>query len=305
MYYLVKTNEIRMMKFKPNILLTAISFGLSLSINAAVLPEATTAIKIPIAKKPSSKPMSIAYVPIHDRYYVADGGLAPTPGDNEAPTSKSEIHVYDGEGNYVHSAKPGYDNRSIYFNQETKQLETITYNISSNAGFTPNTGIFSLDLDEKGNLKETSKDVSGFNAAFGDSSTIPTYDAENKRYFAKQGRSNLVWVIDLNKDEKVEEIKLDLKAANVQFDDIADYHVAYTDIKGEELAILDIDHKAVLIFDIKGKYIGKSSLPTHLKLRAQNHIAGLGYSNGVFFVLNETEGEFGTFYGFKISDMAR
>jgi hypothetical protein len=236
---------------------------------------------------------------------VADGGLAPTPGDNEATTSKSEIHVYDGEGKYVQSAKPGYDNRSIYFNQDSKQLETVTYNISSNAGFTPNTGIFTLDLDDKGNLKDTSKDVSGFNAAFGDASTIPTYDAENKRYFAKQGRSNLVWVIDLGKDEKVEEIKLDLKAANVQFDDIADYHVAYTGIKGQELAVLDIDHKAVLVFDTKGKYIGKSGLPNHLKLRAQNHIAGLGYSDGVFFVYHENEGEFGTFYGFKISDMNR
>jgi hypothetical protein len=293
------------MKILSTILVTTIGFSLLLNANAAVLPEASTTIKIAMVKKPTSKPMSIAYIPIHDRYYVADGGLAPTPGDNESTTSKSEIHVYDGEGKYIHSAKPGYDNRSIYFNQDTKQLETITYNISSNAGFTPNTGIFTLDLDEKGNLKETSKDISGFNAAFGDSSTIPTYDAENKRYFAKQGRSNSVWVIDLNKDEKIEEIKLDLKAANVQFDDIADYHVAYTGLKGEELAILDIDHKSILVFNLKGQYVAKSVLPSHLKLRAQNHIAGLGYSDGIFFVYHENEGEFGTFYGFKISDMSR
>ena len=293
------------MKFQSTILFTAISFSFALNAHAAVLPEATTAIKIAMAKKPTSKPMSIAYVPIHERYYVADGGLAPTPGDNEAAVSKSEIHVYDAEGKYLHSAKPGYDNRSIYFNQDSKQLETVTYNISSNAGFSPNTGIFALDLDDQGNLKDTSKDVSGFNAAFGDSSTIPTYDPVSKHYFAKQGRSNLVWVIDLNKDEKIEEIKLDLTAANVQFDDIADYHVAYTGIKGEELAILDVDHKAVLVFDIKGKFVAKSALPSHLKLRAQNHIAGLGYSDGLFFVYNETEGDFGTFYGFKISDIAK
>ena len=293
------------MKFQSTILFTAMSFSFALNAHAAVLPEASTAIKIAMAKKPTSKPMSIAYVPSYGRYYVADGGLAPTPGDTEAAVSKSEIHVYDAEGKYVHSAKPGYDNRSIYFNQDTKQLETVTYNISSNAGFSPNTGVFSLDLDDKGNLKETSKDVFGFNAAFGDSSTIPTYDPASKHYFAKQGRSNLVWVIDLNKDEKIEEIKLDLTAANVQFDDIADYHVAYTGIKGEELAILDVDHKAVLVFDIKGQFVAKSALPSHLKLRAQNHIAGLGYSDGLFFVYNETEGDFGTFYGFKISDIAK
>ena len=272
---------------------------------SAVLSEAQTATKITLAKKSASKPMSIAYVPFYQRYYVADGGLAPTPGENEAPVSKSQIHVYSAEGQYLQSAKPGYDNRSIYFNQASKQLETVTYNISSNAGFSPNTGIFSLDLDDKGNLTETSKDISGFNAAFGDASTIPTYDPETNHYFAKQGRSNLVWIIDLNKDEKIEEIKLDLKTAGVQFDDITDYYSAFTGIRGEELAVLDVDHKAILIFDLKGKYIGKSTLPGTLKLRAQNHIAGVGYTNGLFFVYHEPEGEFGTFYGFKISDLAK
>ena len=272
---------------------------------SAILSEAQTATKITLAKKPTSKPMSIAYVPFYQRYYVADGGLAPTPGENEAPVSKSQIHVYSAEGQYLQSAKPGYDNRSIYFNQASKQLETVTYNISSNAGFSPNTGIFSLDLDDKGNLTETSKDISGFNAACGDASTIPTYDPETNHYFAKQGRSNLVWIIDLNKDEKIEEIKLDLKTAGVQFDDITDYYSAFTGIRGEELAVLDVDHKAILIFDLKGKYIGKSALPGTLKLRAQNHIAGVGYTNGLFFVYHEPEGEFGTFYGFKISDLAK
>ena len=274
-------------------------------VQAAVLPEAQTVTKISLAKKPTSKPMSIAYVPFYQRYYVADGGLAPTPGENEAPVSKSQIHVYSAEGQYLQSAKPGFDNRSIYFNQATKQLETVTYNISSNAGFSPNTGIFSLDLDDKGNLTETSKDVSGFNAAFGDASTIPTHNPETTLYYAKQGRSNLVWVIDLNKDEKIEEIKLDLKTAGVQFDDITDYYAAYTGVMGEELAVLDVDHKAVLVFDIKGKFVGKSALPNTLKLRSQNHIAGLGYTNGLFFVYHEPEGEFGTFYGFKVSDLAK
>lgn len=272
---------------------------------ADVLPEAETVTKITLAKKPTSKPMSIAYVPFYQRYYVADGGLAPMGSETEAPISKSQIHVYSAEGQYLQSVKPGYDNRSIYFNQATKQLETVTYNISSNAGFSPNTGIFSLDLDDKGNLTEASKDISGFNAAFGDASTIPTHNPETNLYYAKQGRSNLVWVIDLNKDEKIEEIKLDLKTAGVQFDDITDYYAAYTGIKGEELAVLDVDHKAVLVFDIKGKFVAKSALPSTLKLRSQNHIAGLGYTNGLFFVYHEPEGEFGTFYGFKVSNLAK
>ena len=275
------------------------------SAQAQVLPEAEVVTKISLAKKPTTKPMSIAYMPNFQRYYVADGGLAPTPGDMESPVSKSEIHVYDVKGQYIHSAKPGYDNRSIYFNTDTQQLETVTYNISSNAGFSPNTGIFALDLDEKGNLKETSRDVFAFNPAFGDASTIPTYDPATKHYFAKQGRSNLVWVVDLKSREKIDEIKLDLTAANVQFDDITDYYAAFTGIQGEELALLDVDHKAVLVFDIKGKFVAKSELPKTLKLRSQNHIAGLGFTNGLFFVYHEPEGDFGTFYGFRVFEAAK
>jgi hypothetical protein len=67
-----------------------------------------------------------------------------------------------------------------------------------------------------------------------------------------------------------------------------------------EFALLDIDHKAVLLFNLEGKFVGKSMLPSILKLRAQNHIAGLAYTNHMFFVYHEPEGEFGTFYGFKI-----
>jgi hypothetical protein len=93
------------------------------------------------------------------------------------------------------------------------------------------------------------------------------------------------------------EIKLDLDAAGARFDEIS---LAYTGIKGEELALLDIDHKAVLVFDLDGRFVGKSALPPTLKLRSQNHINGTGYSNGLFFVFAETEGDFGTYYGFKI-----
>jgi hypothetical protein len=98
----------------------------------------------------------------------------------------------------------------------------------------------------------------------------------------------------------VGEIALDLAAAGVAFDDITDYYVAYTTIPGEELAVLDVDHKAILVFDLKGKFVAKSSLPATMKMHAQNHISGLGYTNNMFFVFQENEGEFGTYYGFKI-----
>ncbi len=276
------------------------AFVLSPSLQAQVLPEATIGIKIPLTKKPTTRPMTVAYVPKFKRYYIADGGLAPMGSEFEAPVSKSQIHAYDDAGKYVNSAKPGYDNRSIYFNTNTNKLETITYNISSDVGFSPNTGLYSIDLSETGEVKDSSNEIMQFNPAFGHSGTMPTYDAANKRYFAKQGRSDKVFIVDPTVREKIGEITLDLAKAGAAFDDVSDGFIAYTGIKGEELLLLDIDHKSALVFDLAGKFVAKSDLPKDMKLRSQNHFNGLGYANEMLFVYHENEGEFGTYYGFKV-----
>ncbi len=269
-------------------------------VHAGVLAIAQVGIKIPLAQKPSTRPMTVAHIPGLKRYYIADGGLAPMGSEMEAPMSKSLIHAYDDEGKYVNSSRPGYDNRSIYYNPNTSKLETITYNISSFGGFSPNTGIFSIDLTEAGDLKDTSADLFGFNPAFGDANTMPSYNPETKQYYAKQGRSNKVLVVDPKVREQISEISLDFAKAGVAYDDVSDYFVAYSGVKGEELELLDIDHKAVLIFDLSGKYVGKSELPKDLKLRSHNHFNGAGYANDMMFVYHESEGEFGTYYGFKV-----
>ena len=254
-----------------------VSLACSQGVFAQVLPEAAVGIKIALAKKPTTRPMTVAYVPYVSRYY-------------------SE------KGDYLNSAKPGFDNRSIYYNTDTRQLETVTYNISANAGFAPNSGIFALELTEAGDLKGTSTEICGHNPAFGSPNTMPTYDPVSKHYFAKQERSNMVLIAELPKREKIGEIILDLATAEVKFDDITDYFVAYTGVMGEELAVLDVDHKAIIVFDIKGKFVAKSVLPATMKLHSQNHISGLGYTNNMFFVFHENESEFGTYYGFTIFD---
>lgn len=267
---------------------------------AEVLPVAELGVKIPLIKKPTTRPMTVAYVPVHQNYYIADGGLAPMGSEFEAPSSKSEIHAYKSDGKYINSAKPGYDNRSIYFNPNTSKLETLTYNISSGAGFSPNTGIYSIELTESGELTNTSGEVMQFNPAFGDAATMPSYDAENKRYFAKQERSNKVFIVDPKNREKVGEISLDFATPKVLHDDISDHFIAYTGIKGNELVLLDVDHKAALIYDLTGKFVAKSELPKDMKLRAQNHYNGTGYANDMLFIYHENEGEFGTYCGFKV-----
>ncbi|TFW71126.1 hypothetical protein C3Y98_07590 [Methylotenera oryzisoli] len=268
--------------------------------NAEILPEAEVGIKIPMVKKPTTRPFTVAHIPGFKRYYIADGGLAPMGSETEAPYSKSQIHAYDEDGKYVNSSRPGYDNRSIYYNSNTHQLETITYNISSDLGFAPNSGIFSIHLTEAGDLKDSSDEISQFNPAFGDSATIPSYDAEHKRYYAKQAHGNNVFIVDPNSREKTGVITLELDKAGAAHDDVSDSFIAYTAVKGEEFALLDVDHKTVLMFDITGKFVGKSALPKTLKLRANNHYTGLGYANQMLFLFHEPEGEFGTYYGFKI-----
>ena len=270
------------------------------SLQAQVLPEAALGIKFALAKKPTTRPMTVAYIPLFKNYYIADGGLAPMGSEFEAAVSKSLIHAYNDTGNYINSSRPGYDNRSIYFNPNTNALETITYNVSSDVGFSPNTGIYAIRLTETGELTDASDEVSQFNPAFGHSGTMPTYDAENKRYFAKQGRSDKVFIVDPKQREKIGEITLDLAKAGAAFDDISDLFVAYTGVKGEELVVLDIDHKAALVFDVAGKFVAKSELPKELKLRSQNHFNGIGYANDMLFIYHDSEGEFGTYYGFKI-----
>jgi hypothetical protein len=272
----------------------------SFSVQAEVLPQAELGIKIPLAKQSTTRPMTVAYIPGLKRYYIADGGLAPMGSEFEAPISKSLIHAYDETGKYINSARPGYDNRSIYYNSNTAKLETITYNISSDVGFSPNTGIYSINLTESGDVLDTSEEISQFNPAFGHSGTMPTYDAANQRYFAKQGRSDKVFIVDPKLREKVGEITLDLAKAGAASDDVSDLFVAFTGVKDQELMLLDIDHKAALVFDLKGKFVAKSELPKELKLRSQNHFNGIGYANDMLFVFHEVEGEFGTYYGFKV-----
>lgn len=267
---------------------------------AEIFADAQVGMKIALAKKPSTRPMTVAHIASLKRYYIADGGLAPMGSEYEAPISKSLIHTYDEDGKYLNSARPGYDNRSIYYNSNSHKLETITYNISSYGGFSPNTGIFSLELTESGEVKDSSNDVAGFNPAFGDANTMPSYNPETGLYYAKQGRSNKVLVVDIKLREPASEITLDLAKAGAANDDVSDYFVAYTGVKDEELLLLDVDHKAVLVFNLSGQYQGKSALPKDMKLRSHNHLNGTGYANDMLFVYHESEGEFGTYYGFKI-----
>lgn len=287
------------MKYKIIFLILTSIF--SLSAISDINKDAELVFKIVLKKAPTSRPQTVAYIPAEKKYYIADGGLAPMGSAYEAPISKSLIHTYDEQGIYLDSTKPGFDNRSIYFNEKTSQLETVTYNVSSAAGFAPMTGIFSLELDEKGMLTGKSDVISNFAPAFGSASTMPTFNHQENVYYAKQERGNKVFVVDAKNYQLTKTIALDFKTPDVEHHDVAASFIAYTGIKGHEFILLDVDHKRFLIFDIAGKYIGFSKLASDLKIRSKNHFNGLGYTNnGYYFLYIDSENEHGTYHAYKV-----
>ena len=280
------------------IILSALNIS---GLNAEVLEKAELIFKINLKKAPTSRPQTVAYIPVEKKYYIADGGLAPMGSATEAPISKSLIHTYDETGKYIESTRAGFDNRSIYFNQKEARLETISYNVSSAGGFAPMTGIFSLDLDDNGLLTGKSSSISGFAAAMGSAGTMPSFDSKNNIYYAKQERTNEVFVVDAKTYKLIETIKLDFTKPNVEHHDVASHFIAYTEKKNEELVLLDVDHKRFLVYDKKGNYKGESKLPKTLKIRAQNHFNGLGYTlNGYYFLYIDSEGEHGSYHAYKV-----
>ena len=280
------------------IILSALNIS---GLNAEVLEKAELIFKINLKKAPTSRPQTVAYIPVEKKYYIADGGLAPMGSATEAPISKSLIHTYDETGKYIESTRAGFDNRSIYFNQKEARLETISYNVSSAGGFAPMTGIFSLDLDDNGLLTGKSSSISGFAAAMGSAGTMPSFDSKNNIYYAKQERTNEVFVVDAKTYKLIETIKLDFTKPNVEHHDVASHFIEYTEKKNEELILLDVDHKRFLVYDKKGNYKGESKLPKTLKIRAQNHFNGLGYTlNGYYFLYIDSEGEHGSYHAYKV-----
>lgn len=285
-----------------NILLLAILTTLNTSyVFAEINTNAEFVFKINLTKKPTTRPQTIAYVPSEKKYYVADGGLAARGSDYEAPISKSLIHTFDEAGEYIESTRAGFDNRSIYFNERSSKLETITYNVSTAAGFAPMTGIFSLELDKNGLLTAKSDVVSQPSASFGSAGTMPSYDSKNNLYYAKQEISNRVFVLDAKSKKLKKEIKLDFETPKVLHHDVASHFVAFTGKSDEELILLDVDHKRFLVYNKDGKYKGSSALPKSLKIRSQNHFNGLGYTlNGYYFLYLDSDGEFGSYHAYKV-----
>ena len=80
------------------------------NVHADPFANAELVFKIPLTKEPSTRPMTVAFIPAEKKYYIADGGLAPIGGE---PFSKSQIHVYSEDGKYIKSSNPGFYRKGL------------------------------------------------------------------------------------------------------------------------------------------------------------------------------------------------
>ena len=71
-----------MKKFLLVLLSTATVFASN--INAEIKEQAELVFKIPLKKQPTTRPQTLAYIPVEKKYYIADGGLAPMGSDRKS-----------------------------------------------------------------------------------------------------------------------------------------------------------------------------------------------------------------------------
>jgi len=235
---------------------------------------------------PTSDYTSVAYHPIHDRYYAADLGGPGNPA-----------YAWDASGNLVNTDNPGVDQRGVYYNPNTGLLESVSYAACCSAN--PVRGIMALDLDAAGDYLGTNTQLLPAPiAALGtNNQTMPSYDPATDQLFASQG-DGTVNVVNRTTGAAQPTITLDLGGAGVVVGNLNRDFVGFTGRTGEELAILDHANLQILVFDLTGAYVGASALPAGVTISDTSYNSG--YTNGLFFIRDETFGANGGNRSFRI-----
>ena len=130
-----------------------------------------------------------------------------------------------------------FQNESIKINKQDLAIPNQTH--SSNVQFVTKPGIYDntdgLITSKDYNLKLSTK--------VADCVPIYLYDSKNNLYYAKQEKSNIVYVLEAKSKKLKKEIKLDYKTPKVMHHDVASHFIAFTGKVGEELILLDVDKK--------------------------------------------------------------
>jgi PEP-CTERM motif len=222
---------------------------------------------------------NVAYNPTFQQYY--GGYLGVTNGDSQ--------FAWNSTGALLQSTRDVnvfFDSRSYYFNPNTGNLESVTYDAKDGSAFF-HLGLVTVGLDNAGLVKLDYPFILTSMPGLPDTQSSPAFDPARNRFYAYDG-SGKVDVVSRVDGSLSSTIALDLASAgNPKLQGGIGY-----DPTNDLLIMMDYGNNKALIFGIDGSYLGASQLPADFPISGY-----LGYTNGQLFEF-DTRGQ--DWQGFQI-----
>jgi hypothetical protein len=249
-----------------------------------ILSTATTTLAlpaIPFAPDDSNGFIAdnVAYNPMFQQYY--GGFLGVTNGDSQFMWSSSGTLLQN-----TRDVNTFFDSRSYYYNPNTGNLESVTYDAKDGSAFF-HLGLVTVGLDGSGNVTLKYPNILPSMPGLPDTQSSPAYDPARNRFYAYAG-SGTVNVVSRVDGSLSSTISLDLASAGSP---TLQGGIGY-DPTNDVLIVMDNVHNKALVFGITGNYLGASQLPANFPLSGY-----LGYTNGQLFEF-DTRGQ--DWQGFQI-----
>jgi hypothetical protein len=232
---------------------------------ATINPVATPTIDL-TGTIDGSVAMGLAYDPVTNQYYGAEGGSTSTPGQ-----------VWNSSGNLLQTLSPiNVDTRGIWYNPNTGTVQVETY--ASNSG-SSGQGLFNMGLNGAGLFTGTNTKLITI-SGIADFQSVGAYNPGSNVIYSR-GLTNVVNIANATTGNLVGTITLAVPAgSSLQQDSIA------YDPTDNVLIAYDTTNKQALIFAMDGSFLGASAL---LGLVDPAPYFSLAFANGQLFVEDRSD----------------
>jgi hypothetical protein len=248
------------MKFKfLNVVLTGLILTVSGLANATII-NSTADYTIDLQGSLPGAQMAMAYDPIRDLYYGAQGGRSDAPGT-----------VWDGNGNVVQTAALGVDARAFNYNENTGNLELVTFTSDNLIVGRNGSGLFN------GTFTTLLNEMTGSTSY----QSMLTYNS-NADVFYSMSNSGVVNVVSHTDGTLLGDITLDFSTAGIT--SFNNYFVGYD---STENVLIATSLTTASIFELDGSFLGSSTIGSSAR---SNYYQG--YTNGQLFVQSTSNGTF-------------
>ena len=248
------------MKFKfLNVVLTGLILTVSGLANATII-NSTADYTIDLQGSLPGAQMAMAYDPIRDLYYGAQGGAPSFPGT-----------VWDGNGNVVQTAALGADARAFNYNENTGNLELVTFTSDNLIVGRNGSGLFN------GTFTTLLNNMAGATS----SQSMLTYNS-NADVFYSMSNSGVVNVVSHNDGTLLGDITLDFSTAGIT--SFNNYFVGYD---STENVLIATTLTTASIFELDGSFLGNSTIGSSARDGYYQ-----GYTNGQLFIQDTSNGTF-------------